>query len=199
MFRDKNGPLYEFLKEIGREMSDCGGNTPIETFCKTIWNSSTTLEMTKDWLLVHVNEVSENDLELLARAKDRFSIVHCPRSHQYFGRAPFSLQKFRAHGFNVCLGTDSLASNSDLSLFAEMRALQGSQANLSPTEILEMATINPARALRIDDRLGRLQPGFTADLIAIPAKVPPKEAFEAIIAFENSVSWMMMDGKVIAP
>jgi aminodeoxyfutalosine deaminase len=199
MFHDKIGPLYEFLKEIGRDMSDCGGHTPVETFCQRISDVSTSLDMTENWMLVHVNEVSENDLELLARGKDCFSIVHCPRSHQYFGRALFPWAKFRDRGFNLCLGTDSLASNSSLSLFDEMRALQKSQPNLSPQAILETATINPARALRVSNELGRLQSGFVADLIAMPIRLPLKEAYEAIIVFENSVSWMMIDGKVIGP
>jgi cytosine/adenosine deaminase-related metal-dependent hydrolase len=198
MFRDKRGPLYEFLTNIGREMSDCGECTPIETFSK-VSDSSTSLGMTRRWMLVHVNEVSENDLKLLVNSQEQFSVIHCPRSHQYFRHAPFQLEKFRKDGFNICLGTDSLASNSDLSLFAEMRALRDSHANLSPPDILEMVTINSAHALDMGNSLGRLQPGFFADLVAIPAKPPLKEALEAIVGFENSLSWMMVDGKAAGP
>jgi cytosine/adenosine deaminase-related metal-dependent hydrolase len=175
-------------------MNDCGSATPVAIFSK-IRESATSLEMTGlHWLLVHMNEVSENDFQILERSKAKFSIVHCPRSHRYFGRRPFSLQKFREHRFNICLGTDSLASNEDLSLFGEMRVLQQAQPALSPSEILEMVTVNPARALGVGDYLGKIRVGYRADLIAVPAK----SQLDELIAHRSGVSWMMSDGKVIA-
>ncbi|MEY2544328.1 MAG: aminodeoxyfutalosine deaminase, partial [Verrucomicrobiota bacterium] len=143
MFRDARGPLYEFLKEIGRDMSDCGQNTPIEQFVGCLGEASL-----PDWLLVHLNELTEGDFDLLARSTRKVSIVHCPRSHEYFGHSPFQFHKLRELGFNICLGTDSLASNDDLSLFAEMRAFQKEFPDVSWEEILTMVTVNSARALR---------------------------------------------------
>src|SRR6266403_2166913 len=49
---------------------------------------------------------ANDDLDLLARSRKRFSIVHCPRSHEYFGHSPFQFEKLRQLGFNICLGTD---------------------------------------------------------------------------------------------
>ena len=72
------------------------------------------------WIVAHLNELTPEDFQLLERAP-RFHIAHCPRSHAYFGHSPFAITKLRALGYNICLGTDSLASNDDLSLFAEMR------------------------------------------------------------------------------
>jgi aminodeoxyfutalosine deaminase len=206
MFRDCEGPLYELLSEIGREMNDCGAYTPIEAFFRTRDSSrlhftterqATSPGMTKSWMLVHLNELSGNDLDLLRQARAQFSVVHCPCSHRYFGREPFPLEKIRGCGVNLCLGTDSLASNGDLSLFGEMSALQEAQPTLSSEEILKMVTINPARALQMGDELGQLQPGFIADLIAIPAKLRSKDVFDEIISCHESVSWMMIEGKVV--
>jgi len=194
MFRDARGPLYEFLREIGREMNDCGKFSPTEIFLKI-----ETMNLSRDeksWLLVHANELSERDFELLAGIKQPVSIAHCPRSHRYFGRNPFPLNKFRELGINVCLGTDSLASNEDLNLFAEMRTFQKSQPILSPTEILETVTIKSARALNAGDRLGRIKSGFLADLIAIPASSLKSDVLQEVIDSQNSVSWMMISGKV---
>ena len=87
------------------------------------------------WILAHLNELTESDFDLLARAP-RFQIAHCPRSHTYFGHTPFELRKLQALGFNICLGTDSLASNSSLSLFAEMRELLRKEPWVSPREAL---------------------------------------------------------------
>ena len=73
--------------------------------------------MDERWILAHLNELTEADFGLLARAKG-FHIAHCPRSHTFFGHTPFAWRRLRALGLNICLGTDSLASNSRLSLFS---------------------------------------------------------------------------------
>jgi cytosine/adenosine deaminase-related metal-dependent hydrolase len=100
----------------------------------------------------------------------------------------------RALGFNICLGTDSLASNADLSLFAEMRALQRSEPALSPKEVLEMVTRNAALALGKPQALGRIRTNYFADLIAIPCN-GKADVFEEILAFDRPVDWMMVAGK----
>jgi len=158
-------------------------------------DSSTSLGMTENWIVVHVNELVDNDLDLLERSASKFSIVHCPRTHEYFGHSPFQFHKLRELGFNICLGTDSLASNDDLSLLAEMRAFQKTFPDVSPEEILKMVTINGARALRQENVLGKLRPGFLADLIAIPI-ARPTSAFEEIIGFDQSVNWSMIGGQI---
>ncbi|PYK29869.1 MAG: hypothetical protein DME57_08785 [Verrucomicrobia bacterium] len=150
MFGDARGPLYDFLKGIGPAMSDFSDETPVEKF---LVERVTKIDRT--YLLVHLNEMTQTDFELFAASKGRFSVVHCPRSHAYFEHSPFQFEKLRALGLNICLGTDSLASNVDLSLFAEMRAFQKEFPNVSPEEILKMVTSNPARALRRSERFAR--------------------------------------------
>jgi cytosine/adenosine deaminase-related metal-dependent hydrolase len=93
---------------------------------------------------------------------------------------------------NICLGTDSLASNQSLSLFDEMRAFEKMFPGSSPEEILQMVTVNPARAL-LEDALGRIRRGFRADLIAIP--IAAGNVFDGIIAFKDTVDWALLDGK----
>ena len=195
MFRDSSGPLYRFMQEIGRSMDDCGEKTPVALFSEIVRDSSTPLGMTENWIVVHLNELVDNDLDLMERSASKFSIVHCPRTHEYFGHSPFQFHKLRELGFNICLGTDSLASNDDLSLLAEMRAFQKTFPDVSPEEILKMVTINGARALRQENVLGKLRPGFLADLIAIPI-ARSTSAFEEITAFDQPVNWSMINGQV---
>jgi aminodeoxyfutalosine deaminase len=197
MFGDGAGPLYEFLKELGRDMSDCAHRTPVARFSQIVRDSSTSLGMTDGrWMLVHLNELAETDFDLLAQAADKLHIVHCPRSHQYFAHSPFRFEKLRQLGFNICLGTDSLASNNDLSLFAEMRAFQRNFPNVSPEEIFKMVTTYPARALLQENALGTIRPGGSADLIAIPcaASTEPSRVFEEILACERPLDWVMAGG-----
>ncbi len=171
MFRDASGPLFDFMKEIGRDMSDCGGVTPVQKFGKR----------SREWILAHLNELTADDFELLARSTSKFHVVHCPRSHEYFGHSPFQFARLRELGFNICLGTDSLASNDDLSLFAEMRAFQKEFPDVSPEDILRMVTTNPARALGQENFLGKISRDAPVDLIAIPSN--GGDVFEEIVGF----------------
>lgn len=195
MFRDGNGPLYEFLKEIGRDMSDCGNETPLHRFSEIFRDSPTSVGMTEGGMVVHLNELTESDFELLRRSKPRFQIIYCPRSHDYFGHSAFQFQKLRELGFNICLGTDSLASNDDLSLFAEMRAFQKKFPNVRPEDILKMVTVNSAHSLHQENSLGKVRSGFVADLIAVPCE-RSTSAFEEILGFDQPVSWSMVGGQV---
>ena len=187
MFREANGPLYDFLKEIGRDMSDCGGTTPLSRFADL-----TDASAAQGWIVAHLNEVSETDFDLLRKRK--FSIVHCPRSHAYFGHTDFQFERLRELDFNVCLGTDSLASNDDLSLFAEMRKFQ-ERFHFEPQKVLEMVTINPARALKQRDQLGKIRQGFMANIIALPFTKSP-HIFETILNFVGKVPWIMLHGRI---
>jgi cytosine/adenosine deaminase-related metal-dependent hydrolase len=187
MFRDANGPAFDFLKSIGRPMEDCGKNTPLAFLLR---NQS----IDGRWIIAHLNELDPGDFDLLTRAP-KFHIAHCPRSHTFFGHAPFALERLRALGFNICLGTDSLASNASLSLFAEMRELLRKEPSLSPRDAVEMVTVNAAGALGQGNVLGQIRPGFYADLIAIPEMSASASLFESIVSFEEAVPWVMLNGE----
>jgi aminodeoxyfutalosine deaminase len=188
MFRDASGPLYEFMKSIGRPMDDCGNETPLGLFV-----GAPSGRALPHWIVAHLNELTETDFELLERWNSKFHVVHCPRSHNYFGHRPFAFDRLRSLGFNICLGTDSLASNESLSLFDEMRVFQKNFPQVSPEEIFRTVTVNPARALRQENALGQIRPGFGADLIVVPCSTST-DIFEQILAFDAPVSWAMVNG-----
>jgi len=190
MFRDASGPLYQFVKSIGRPMKDCGGKTPLELFLGALRDRAL-----PQWIIAHLNELTQNDFDLLERLNPKFQIVHCARSHKYFGHSPFAFDRLRSLGFNICLGTDSLATNQTLSLFDEMRAFQKKFPRVSPEEVLQMVTVYPARALRYESALGQIRPGFEADLIAVPCS-GSTDVFEQIIAYDTPVSWSMVNGQM---
>ena len=212
MFRDGSGPLYEFLKSIGRPVDDCGGKTPLELFLGVLdraGSATTPVSHTRSvsrraalqagnralpqWIVAHLNGLTENDFDLLERLGPKFHVAHCPRSHNYFGHSPFAFDRLRSLGFNICLGTDSLASNDSLSLFAEMRAFQKKFPHVSAGDILQMATVNAAHALQQENSLGKIRSGAFADLVAVPFK--GANLFEEIVAFTGE-PWMMIAGRV---
>jgi cytosine/adenosine deaminase-related metal-dependent hydrolase len=182
MFRDGAGPLYEFMKGIGRDMRDCGYQTPLARFLCFA-------DVAQPWLIAHLNELTEDDFALLRTARPNLSIVHCPRSHRYFRHTAFPWNRLRRLGLKVSLGTDSLASNDDLSLFTEMREFQKNFPDAEPEEIVKMTTLYPAEALGRSDMLGRLMRGGLAALIALPFNGSRKNVYDAIVAFDG-IPWM---------
>jgi len=191
MFEDASGPLYDFLRSLGRPMDDCGHGSPFSQ----LWNSGA---IDNHWLLVHMNELSETDFALLASlpADGLPHIVHCPGSHQYFSHSQFMYHRLHHMGVNISVGTDSLASTNSLSLLDELRLLQRNESWLTPEELLRTVTVNPARALRREKRLGRIAPGALADMIALPANGPIGTIYEEIIHFRQPIPWIMIDGKI---
>ena len=167
-------------------MSDAGGLTPVARLLAENGLPDGTM-------LTHMNFLEEQDWAIL-RAK-RFSIIHCPCCHEYFERGPFPLERFLGEGFNVCLGTDSLASNKKLSLFAEMQRLAKTHPGIPPASLLEMVTCKAAAAIGMAGKLGELSPGAEADLIAIPFAGSVKDVPEALVHHNAAVDWVLLAGQ----
>lgn len=129
-------------------------------------------------LVIHGNYLDDEEISFLAEHRDYMSVVYCPRTHAYFGHDSYQLDKMLKAGVRVVLGTDSRASNPDLSLLAEMRFLARRYPDVRACEILEMGTRAAAAALGVDADVGSLVPGKLADLVALPcpAGVDPLDA-----------------------
>jgi cytosine/adenosine deaminase-related metal-dependent hydrolase len=188
MFARASGPLYEFLKELGRGMHDVGGITPV---ARLFGDHA----VPRGAILAHMNCLADSDYRLLASCAKDISVVHCPKCHEYFGRLPFELDRFRSVGISVCLGTDSLASNTSLNLFEEMRHLRRNFPHVSSPEIVDMVTRRPARAIGLSGELGEISAGAYADLIAVPYTGPIGDAFDALLDNSLPITWMMVGGR----
>ena len=191
MFRHARGPLYDFLASLGRDMGDCGTKSAFARLAEENFTGP-------DWLLAHLNEMGEDDFALIAERGlgPRMQVAHCPLSHRYFGHRKFQFKRLRDLGVNISLGTDSLASNDSLDLFAEMREAQWNEPWISPEELLKTATVNPARALKKEAVLGKIAPGAHADLIALPFAGTPCVVYEEIVNHRKPIDWMMVDGRI---
>jgi len=127
-------------------------------------------------LLVHCNYLNEEDMRIISSAGA--SVVFCPRSHAFFGHSGHPFAELRRRGVNVCLGTDSLASNDSLSMLDEIRFLI-ERHGVCPADALHMATRAGAEALGFDN-LGRLERGCPADLAVISLPSGCKTAHDAL-------------------
>jgi len=126
---------------------------------------------------VHMVDLGDRDIALLGETGAH--VVHCPQSNMKLASGACPVRKLLAHGVNVAMGTDSAASNNDLNLFGEMQTaamlakLQAMDATALPAaDALAMATLGGARALGLEDRIGSLEVGKQADLIAVDLGQP---------------------------
>ncbi len=122
------------------------------------------------------------------------SVVHCPKCHTYFGHAPFPLRALRDRGVNICLGTDSLASNNTLDRRSEMREAMA-RHDLDAREVLEMSTLHAARALGREGELGRIAPGSLADLVAFPRGGRRRDPYEQVVQSHAKPGLLLVNGK----
>jgi cytosine/adenosine deaminase-related metal-dependent hydrolase len=122
-------------------------------------------------LVAHAVQATESDLEILA-AHD-VAVSYCPKSNAKFSHGIAPVHSMHAKGIRVSLGTDSAASNNRLDLFEEARfgLLQQrslyQQHILSEQKMLEMMTIEGARAMGLSEMIGSLEVGKFADLILV--------------------------------
>jgi cytosine/adenosine deaminase-related metal-dependent hydrolase len=198
MFARARGKMFDWLARNQRDNSDCGLGSPVEHLERAGI-------LDENFLAVHANYLAENDFDLLA--KRNASVVHCPRSHDYFRHEPFPLGKLLKAKVNVCLGTDSLATvrktgnqKPELNLFDEMRAFLKMNPEISANQILQMATMNGARALGLANQIGEIFENAFADLISIPFAGKISAADEAATNFSGHVNSSMIGGEwAIAP
>jgi aminodeoxyfutalosine deaminase len=115
-------------------------------------------------LAVHGVQFTDAELQKLAKAGS--TLVTCPRSNVWVGVGDPPIERFYASGVRVAIGTDSLASASDLNVFSELAAMHHLAPHIPATKLLESATRTGAEALGFDD-LGKITPGASARLIAI--------------------------------
>ncbi len=164
MFCDAKGPFFDWLKGQ-RKMDDCGHHSPIE-----LVNEYGLLN--ERLIIVHANYLSEKDIQSIGES--RASVVHCPRSHDYFGHLKFPYEELVKARTNVCLGTDSLASsrkigaqNPELNLWCEMQTFSRNYPGVSPREIFDLVTRHPAKAFRKGGQIGSLESGAFGDMVAL--------------------------------
>jgi cytosine/adenosine deaminase-related metal-dependent hydrolase len=118
----------------------------------------------QDILMVHNTCTNLKDIYFIKRFDRRIHWCFCPNANLYIESSLPKIDLFLNQGFNITLGTDSLASNNKLCILSEMRTLQAKFPNLSIDLLLKWATINGATYLGIDKEKGTLKPGKTPGL-----------------------------------
>ncbi|TAM29192.1 MAG: TRZ/ATZ family hydrolase [Rhodanobacter sp.] len=123
-------------------------------------------------IAVHMTQLTDG--EIAACVEAGVSVVHCPESNLKLASGFCQAEKLRKAGVNLALGTDGCASNNDLDMFGEMRtaallakAVAGDAAAFEAPFALRAATLNGAKAMGLDAKIGSIEPGKQADLAAV--------------------------------
>ncbi len=161
-------PIHIHVHETDGEIQNslkAGGQRPLERL-QELGLLSPSL------VAVHMTQLIDEDIRRVADSGA--SVVHCPESNLKLASGFCQVQKLLDAGINVALGTDGAASNNDLDMLGEMRtaallgkAVHSDASALPAADVLQMATINGARALGLADHIGSLTPGKWADIAAV--------------------------------
>ncbi|WP_111640565.1 TRZ/ATZ family hydrolase [Marinimicrobium alkaliphilum] len=121
---------------------------------------------------VHMTQINDSDTQLLRDSGAH--VVHCPTANLKLASGFCPVHALQSAGINVALGTGGAASNNALDMFSELRlaallakGVSGDATALDAHAALRMATLDGARALGLDNTIGSLEVGKSADLIAV--------------------------------
>jgi cytosine/adenosine deaminase-related metal-dependent hydrolase len=120
------------------------------------------------------------------------TLVTCPRSNRHTGAGAPPVDAFYGAGVRVAIGTDSLASTPDLSIFAELAALRELAPSVPASALLDSATRQGSRALGFDKDLGTIEAGKLARLIAVHAPAGTRDVEEYLVSgiAQEQITWV---------
>jgi cytosine/adenosine deaminase-related metal-dependent hydrolase len=153
-FLDKQGELPKLYKKMNMDFSffQPSGKSSLQAYLlKFLKNQSL--------ILVHNVHTSEEDLLFAKASNKKISWCLCPNANLYISDQLPAIDLFIKHNCEIVLGTDSLASNHQLSILEEIKTIRKQFPNIAADQLLQWATINGAKALQMDKLLGSFEPG----------------------------------------
>lgn len=197
--------LHTHLSETKTEVDDC-----LKEHRMTPLHYLHSIGALKDIpsVLAHCVHLTSSEIALM---KDlNASVVHNPSSNCKLASGVAPISTFMDNNLNVALGSDGSSSNNNQNLFEEMHiasllssVFSGTLGNLKPFEVLKLATINGAKALGLDARIGTLEAGKEADILLLDSNkahlTPLNDPFSALVygAQASDVDTLFCQGKMV--
>lgn len=123
-------------------------------------------------ILAHCVKLTNEEIDAIGNTNT--SIVHCPVSNLKLGCGIAPIRELQERGINVALGTDGQGSGCNLDMFETMKyasllqkGIKENPSKMSAYETLKMATVNGAKALGLEDKIGSIEIGKKADIIIV--------------------------------
>jgi cytosine/adenosine deaminase-related metal-dependent hydrolase len=174
LLRSHSGPLVERLKELSAWYP---GSLPRGIRPLDYLEMLSTAHQT---LVIHGNFLVREEMEFIGARRDKMTVVYCPRTQAFFPHGAYPLAEMLACGVRVAVGTDSRASNPDLSVLSELRHIARQHPGVPPEEILKMGTLCGAEALGLADELGSLTTGKKAAFAIVPLQEAGDDPYELL-------------------
>ncbi|NOZ34714.1 MAG: amidohydrolase family protein [Chlorobi bacterium] len=154
LVKNKTGALAEVLKKKGFNLKDFSypGNSALET-------NLYYLNQKDNILLIHNTFSKKTDIEFAEQFSENIYWVFCPLSNLYIEQTLPNIPLFFKKGVKTCIGTDSYASNTELSILSELKAIVKNYPEIPFEQLVKSATVNGAKALKIDNKFGSIEPG----------------------------------------
>lgn len=179
LFQDKAGGFLGFFEDMGLSIDDFAptGQTSIRSAVDHLRSDTKVL-------FVHNTMTSSEDISFAHHHLPHSYWVTCPNANLYIENKLPQYQTFLDAGAKVCIGTDSLSSNWQLSIYEEMKVIKKYQSDIDDVEITKWATCNGAEALGYED-LGMLKKGLAPGINLIDVDVR-EERFDLSLARSSS-------------
>lgn len=161
-FHTKTGlmkELYETLN-INDDFFSPSGKSSLQTYLPY-------LSPAHPLILVHNTCMNEQDIAVLQSGDRAISLCLCPNANWYIERKMPPVEMLAGSGLNICLGTDSLASNHQLSIMEEIKTIRLHFPAISMEQLLKWATYNGAITLQMDSKIGSIEKGKKPGIIQI--------------------------------
>jgi len=159
LYKNKTGELYENFIKVGVDFSNFASTNK-----SSLQSYLPLLPKEQHVLLVHNVYTNQSDIDFLKSLRDNneFTLVLCPLSNLYIGNSLPPLELFITNSLPIAIGTDSLASNTNLSVLDELKCLQNNFAEITLEQLLQAATSNGAHALQVNHTFGSFKAGKKA-------------------------------------
>ena len=162
------GAMYENRVRNGMSTPPVTGESSLKYFLKRL-EEVHGAPYDEHILLVHNVCLQQDDIDAAKKVMNNVYWTVCPLSNIFIHNALPPIPLMRENGLDIVLGTDSLSSNDDLDMVAEMRCLHENFPEVPMNEILTWASRNGARFLKKEDQLGALKPGMKPGIVRITA------------------------------
>ena len=162
LFRYKKGDFLDFYKKIDYEIEDfkAQARNSLQSFLPYI-------PLKNKLILVHNTYTSIKDLDFVDRMGRKVYFCFCPKANLYIEDKLPKIDNFLLGGYEIILGTDSLASNNSLDILEELKVIHKEFPALDFNETIKWATLNGARALNLDHTIGSLEEGKKPGLVLL--------------------------------
>lgn len=166
LFLNKEGEFLKFYESFKMDSSffRSSGKSSLQTYLSKFLPN-------QHVILVHNVHTSDEDLYYSQNSSAQLYWCFCPNANNYItGRLP-DINSFIKQDCTIVLGTDSLASNQQLSIIAEMKTIRENFPQLTTEQLLKWGTINGAKALQLDSLLGSFEKGKKPGIILCEANL----------------------------